>query len=301
MNTLFDGIVIFAQVVKSGGFSAAAESLGHSTSYVSKEINKLEARLGVRLLNRTTRSIGLTPEGEAYYQQCLQLISDAELAVGLITQDNVSPKGVLKLSCPVGFAQSHLQPIIDEYLKRYPNVSLELELSDKRTDVIADGYDLAIRASAHLEESSLICRKIYTSKAYTVASEEYISRHGKPHHPRELATHSGICYSNLKQPSRWEYVDQHGKPFFVDVRQKVLCNNGEMQLAMVLAGHGIARLPGFYMEQAIQDNRLVVLFENCPSHEIDVYVVYPSRKHLSPKVRAFIDLAAERLSGKAIK
>nr|WP_282446604.1 LysR family transcriptional regulator [Shewanella sp. 1CM18E] len=292
---MFDGIVIFAQVVKSGGFSAAAEALGHSTSYVSKEVNKLETRLGVRLLNRTTRSIGLTPEGEAYYQQCLQLISDAELAVGLITQDNVSPKGVLKLSCPVGFAQNHLQDIISEYIKRYPNVSLELELSDQRTDVIADGYDLAIRASAQLEESSLICRKIYSSKAYTVASKEYISRHGKPHHPRELATHNGICYSNLKQPSRWDYVDTDGKPFFVDIRQKILCNNGDMQLAMVLAGHGIARLPSFYMQEALNDNRLEILFESCPNTEIDVYVVYPSRKHLSPKVRAFIDLAAERL------
>ncbi|MCK8044645.1 LysR family transcriptional regulator [Shewanella sp. 1CM18E] len=295
INKLFDGIVIFAQVVKSGGFSAAAEALGHSTSYVSKEVNKLETRLGVRLLNRTTRSIGLTPEGEAYYQQCLQLISDAELAVGLITQDNVSPKGVLKLSCPVGFAQNHLQDIISEYIKRYPNVSLELELSDQRTDVIADGYDLAIRASAQLEESSLICRKIYSSKAYTVASKEYISRHGKPHHPRELATHNGICYSNLKQPSRWDYVDTDGKPFFVDIRQKILCNNGDMQLAMVLAGHGIARLPSFYMQEALNDNRLEILFESCPNTEIDVYVVYPSRKHLSPKVRAFIDLAAERL------
>ncbi|MCL1146794.1 LysR family transcriptional regulator [Shewanella marinintestina] len=298
INKLFDGIVIFAQVVKSGGFSAAAEALGHSTSYVSKEVNKLETRLGVRLLNRTTRSIGLTPEGEAYYQQCLQLISDAELAVGLITQDNVSPKGVLKLSCPVGFAQNHLQDIISEYINRYPNVSLELELSDQRTDVIADGYDLAIRASAHLEESSLICRKIYSSKAYTVASKEYISRHSKPHHPRELATHNGICYSNLKQPSRWDYIDTDGKPFFVDVRQKILCNNGHMQLAMVLAGHGIARLPSFYMEEALNDNRLEILFESCPNTEIDVYVVYPSRKHLSPKVRAFIDLAAERLGGK---
>nr|WP_275974028.1 LysR family transcriptional regulator [Shewanella pneumatophori] len=292
---MFDGIVIFAQVVKSGGFSAAAEALGHSTSYVSKEVNKLEARLGVRLLNRTTRSIGLTPEGEAYYQQCQQLISDAELAIGLITQHDVSPRGVLKLSCPVGFAQSHLQEIISEYIKRYPNVSLELDLSDQRTDVIADGYDLAIRASAQLEESSLICRKIYSSKAYTVASKEYISRHGKPHHPRELATHNGICYSNLKQPSRWDYIDATGKAFHVDIRQKVLCNNGDMQLAMVLAGHGIARLPSFYMEAALNDNRLEILFENCPNTEIDVYVVYPSRKHLSPKVRAFIDLAAERL------
>lgn len=295
MNKLFDGVVIFAQVVKSGGFSAAADALGHSTSYVSKEINKLEDRLGVRLLNRTTRSIGLTPEGDAYYQQCLQLISDAELAVGLITQHEVSPKGVLKLSCPIGFAHAHLKPIISEYLQRYPNVSLELDLSDKRTDVIADGYDLAIRASSQLDESSLICRKLYSCGAFTVASKEYISRHGKPYHPHELATHHGICYSNLKFPSRWEYIDKDGKPFSVDVRAKAICNNGHMQLAMVLEGHGIARLPQFYMHEAMKNDLLEVLFEDFPTTTVNVFVIYPSRKHLSPKVRAFIDLAAERL------
>lgn len=301
MNKLFDGIVIFTQVVKSGGFSAAAEVLGHSTSYVSKEVNKLEARLGVRLLNRTTRSIGLTPEGEAYYQQCLQLISDAELAVGLITQHDVSPHGVLRISCPVGFAQNHLKPVISEYLQRYPNVSLDLDLSDKRTDVIADGYDLAIRASAQLEESSLICRKIYSCKAYTVASKEYISRHGKPHHPRELETHNGICYSNHKQPSKWDYIDHDGKHFTVNIRPKILCNNGHMQLSMALAGHGITRLPSFYMQGALDSDQLEILFDKYPSADIDVFVVYPSRKHLSPKVRAFIDLAAERLSASDIK
>ncbi|MGS0682103.1 LysR family transcriptional regulator [Shewanella sp. 30m-9] len=296
INKLFDGIVIFVQVVKSAGFSAAAEALGHSTSYVSKEVNKLEARLGVRLLNRTTRSIGLTPEGEAYYQQCLQLIIDAEQAVGLVTQHDVSPRGVLKLSCPVGFAQNYLKPIISEYLQRYPNVSLDLDLSDKRTDVIADGYDLAIRASAHLEESSLICRKLYSCKAYTVASKAYISRHGKPHHPRELETHYGICYSNHKQPSRWDYIDHDGKHFVVDIRPKILCNNGDMQLDMALAGHGITRLPSFYMRDALESDQLEILFEHFPNSDIDVFVVYPSRKHLSPKVRAFIDLAAKHLT-----
>ena len=296
MNKLFDGVVIFTQVVKSGGFSAAADALGHSTSYVSKEVNKLEARLGVRLLNRTTRSIGLTPEGDAYYQQCLQLISDAELAVGLITQHEVSPKGVLKLSCPIGFAQAHLKAIISEYLQLYPSVSLELDLSDNRTDVIADGYDLAIRASSQLDESSLICRKLYSCGAFTVASKTYISRHGKPYHPRELATHNGICYSNLKSPSRWDYVEKDGKPFYVDIRPKVLCNNGHMQLSMALEGHGVARLPLFYMQEALQGNQLEVLFEDFPTTTVDVYVIYPSRKHLSPKVRAFIDLAAERLA-----
>ncbi|RTR39921.1 LysR family transcriptional regulator [Shewanella canadensis] len=294
-NKLFDGIVIFTQVVKSGGFSAAAESMGHSSSYVSKEINKLEARLGVRLLNRTTRSIGLTPEGEAYYQQCQQLMVDAEQAVELITQHDVDPKGRLKISSPIGFANSYLQPILSEYMQRYPNVSLELDLNDRRVDVVAEGYDLAIRAALQLEESSLICRKIFSCKGYTVASKAYISRHGRPHHPQELSRHQCLCYSNHKTPGRWQYKDSEGDPIQVDVRQKVLSNNAEIQLALTLSGHGICRLPKFYMTDALASGQLEILFPALPAPEIDVYVVYPSRKHLSPKVRAFIDLVVEKI------
>ncbi|ACA88014.1 transcriptional regulator, LysR family [Shewanella woodyi ATCC 51908] len=295
MNKLFDGVVIFTQVVKSGGFSAAAEALGHSTSYVSKEVNKLESRLGVRLLNRTTRSIGLTPEGQAYHQQCLQLVQDAEQAVQLITQHDVSPKGHLKISSPVGFANNYLRPILSQYMLNYPNVNLELDLNDRRVDVISEGYDLVIRASQNLDESSLICRKIYSCKAYTVATPEYLSKHGRPYHPQELAKHNCLCYSNLKLPTRWHYSDKQGKSFFVDVRQKVLCNSGEMEFAMTLDGLGICRLPEFYLQDTLETGKLEILFPQYPTTDIDVFVVYPSRKHLSPKVRAFIDLVVERL------
>ena len=298
MNKLFDGIVIFTQVVKSGGFSAAAEALGHSTSYISKEVNKLEARLGVRLLNRTTRSIGLTPEGHAYHQQCLQLVSDAEQAVQLMTQHDVSPKGSLKISSPVGFANNYLRPILSKYMLNYPNVNLELDLNDRRVDVVSEGYDLVIRASENLEESSLICRKIYTCKAYTVATPEYLSKHGRPYHPQELANHNCLCYSNLKMPARWQYTDKQGKHFSVDVRQKVLCNSGEMEFAMTLDGLGVCRLPEFYMQDTIETGKLEILFPEYPAVDIDVFVVYPSRKHLSPKVRAFIDLTVDHLSNR---
>ncbi|WP_076414609.1 LysR family transcriptional regulator [Shewanella sp. UCD-KL12] len=297
-NKLFDGLIIFDQVIKSGGFSAAAEALGHSTSFISKEVNKLEARLGVRLLNRTTRSIGLTPEGKAFHLECQQLIGSAELAVNLITHKDLAPKGELKISCPVGFANLYLKPILCEYMSLYPNVTLDLDMNDRRADVISEGFDLAIRASQQLDESSLICRKIYTSKAYTVASKAYLERHGSPHHPMELSKHHCLCYSNLKHPNRWEYTDKKGKPFTVDVRQKVLCNSGEMKLDMAIAGHGICRLPSFYSERAIASGQLEVLFDELPASDIDVFVVYPSRKHLSPKVRAFIDLTVEHLSSR---
>lgn len=296
MNKLFDGVMVFTQVVKMGGFSAAAELMGHSTSYISKEVNKLEERLGVRLLNRTTRSIGLTPEGKAYYQECQQLVADAEQAVSMLNQHEVAPKGTLRISTPVGFGNKYLQPILAKYMQLYPNVNLDLDLNDRKVDVVAEGYDLAIRASLQLEESSLICRKVFSCKGYIVASPSYLSKYGRPHHPRELSHHNCLCYSNHKSPNKWQFNDKEGKPYIVDVRQKVVCNSAEMELALVLDDIGICRLPMFYMEEEIASGKLAVLFEDHPTPQIDVFVVYPSRKHLSPKVRAFIDLTVGFLS-----
>ncbi|QUJ69695.1 LysR family transcriptional regulator (plasmid) [Photobacterium sp. GJ3] len=296
INQLFDGLPIFVQVVKSAGFSAAAEALGHSSSHISKEISKLESRLGVRLLNRTTRTIALTPEGEAFYRQCIQLVADAESAVELVTQNDALPKGELKISCPIGLAHSHLQAVLTEYLTLYPNVTLDLDLSDKHIDLIADGYDLVVRATQSLSESTLICRQIFSAPAYVVASKSYIEKHGRPHHPRELSQHHCICYSNLKQPERWEFTDHGGKTLSVNVRQRIKCNNGVMEMAMVRNGLGICRLPSFYMDEAFANDELEVLFPDWPCPAVNIYALYPSRKHLSPKVRRFIDLLAVRLS-----
>ena len=166
---LFEGVVLFTQVVKSGGFTAASLVNGHSTSFISKEINKLETRLAVRLLNRTTRKVSLTPEGEEFYEQCRQMIIDAEQALGIINQANIEPRGVLKLSCPVGFGLSHIVPVLNRYLKDHPQVKFDLDFNDRHVDVVQEGYDLAIRATSHMPDSSLVCRKISSYKAYTIA------------------------------------------------------------------------------------------------------------------------------------
>ncbi|WP_318450509.1 LysR family transcriptional regulator [Photobacterium leiognathi] len=292
-NQLFDGIALFVQVVKSGGFGAAAQAMGHSNSYVSKEIVKLENRLGVRLLNRTTRSISLTPEGKSYYQECLQLISDAEQAVAHITQSTVAPKGTLKISCPVWFGKHYLKDVFSAYLTRYPDVMIDLDMSDKAIDVIGDGYDLVIRASAKLDESSLICKRIYSSRICTVASPEYIAKHGRPIHPTELSSHHCFCYSNLKKSNIWDYIDKAGNQTSVDVHQRIRSNNTEMSLALVCNGDGIIRLPEFYIEQQIKTGELILLFEDYVFPMVDVYALYPTRKHLASKVRCFLDLIDE--------
>ncbi|WP_318477447.1 LysR family transcriptional regulator [Photobacterium leiognathi] len=292
-NQLFDGIALFVQVVKSGGFGTAAQAMGHSNSYVSKEIVKLENRLGVRLLNRTTRSISLTPEGKSYYQECLQLISDAEQAVAHITQSTVAPKGTLKISCPVWFGKHYLKDVFSAYLMRYPDVVIDLDMSDKAIDVIGDGYDLVIRASAKLDESSLICKRIYSSRICTVASPEYIAKHGRPIHPTELSSHHCFCYSNLKKSNIWDYMDKAGNQTSVDVHQRIRSNNTEMSLALVCNGDGIIRLPEFYIEQQIKTGELILLFEDYVFPMVDVYALYPTRKHLASKVRCFLDLIDE--------
>lgn len=294
-SKLFDGIIIFTQVVKCGSFFKAAEVTGHSNSYISKTINKLEARLAVRLLNRTTRSLSLTPEGKVYFEQCQQLVSDAEDALNLLNQNTIQPKGVLKISCPVAFAQGYLQDFLSKYLQHYPEVELQLDLNDRRVDLIQDGFDLVIRATDQLEESSLICRKIYSCKSYTVASSNYLEAFGRPFKPEQLSEHQCLCYSNLKTPKRWHYTDHNGNDIQVDVSARLLCNSAQMELAMVKAGHGICRLPEFAMEQELKDKSLEILFTDYPEPIINVYAIYPSRKHLSPKVRCFIDLLVEHM------
>tara|TARA_B100000809_G_C14986696_1_gene476476 strand:- start:287 stop:751 length:465 start_codon:yes stop_codon:yes gene_type:complete len=154
------------------------------------------------LLNRTTRLISLTPEGKIYFEQCQQLVLDAHDAISLLTQNHIEPKGLLKVSCPTSFAESHLLDVVSEFMHQYPEVNLVLDLNDRQVDLIQDGFDLVIRATQQLSESSLVCRKIYSCKGYTVASHDYLKRFGEPKLPEQLKSHQCICYSNLKQATK---------------------------------------------------------------------------------------------------
>lgn len=292
---IFDGIVIFTQVVSLKSFAAVAEESGHSTSYISKEITKLETRLGTRLLHRTTRSLSLTPEGEVYYQQCLQMVSDAEQAIAVINQKEIEPKGLLRVSCPVGFGISYLQPILSKYLTLYPEVKLELDLNDRKVDLIQDGFDMVIRATMSLDDSSMIYRKIYSCNAYTVAAKSYLLKHGSPQKPQELKGHSCICYSNHKTPNKWKFVDKDGQVTQIEVNAKVTSNSSGMEMAMVKDGHGICMMPAFNMQDLLNSGELTVLFDDYQKPKIDVFAVYASRKHLSPKIRRLIDLIISEL------
>ncbi|MDO6620929.1 LysR family transcriptional regulator [Shewanella sp. 6_MG-2023] len=292
---LFDGVVIFTQVIELGSFSLAAEKTGHSTSYVSKTVTKLEQRLHTRLLHRSTRSLSLTAEGKLFYQQCQQMVADAQAAINMIDSSLMTPNGTLKISCPVTFGLQYLQPILSLYMRMYPEVKLDIDFSDRHVDLVQEGYDLAIRATGQLTDSSLICKRIGQFHAHVVATPQYLATHGTPQVPSELTEHQCICYSNLKQPDRWLFEHADGRSETVTVAQVIGCNNADMELAMVLDHHGICRLPSFYLTAALEKEQLSILFEDYIQPQIDIYAVYPSRKHLSPKVRRFIDLLVEHM------
>ncbi len=291
---LFEGMEVFVAVVESGSFTAAAERSGHSTSYISKEITKLEERLGVRLLQRTTRRLSLTPEGESYFEQSKLLVEAASDAFDSVSGNQSEPQGILRVTCPVGLAQTKLQPWLAEFSLTYPKVHLELDLNDKKVDIIEQGFDVGIRASDRLEDSTLISRKLSQWHGVTIASPAYLKQFGMPSSFEELAQHRVMTYSNAKSPNKWQYTDQNGGEREVVVKAQMSSNSGGMSLAMCKAGLGIARIPSFYLTDELQNGELVELFSDLPKNQLGLYVVYPSRKHMTAKVRAFIDFLADK-------
>lgn len=295
-SQLLDGMVIFVEVVNSGSFTQAALTSGHSTSYISKEINKLESRLGVRLMQRTTRSLRLTPEGEVYFQQCQQIIDDAEQAQNIVSGAQAEPQGTLKISCPTSFAMARLQHVFSEFITQYPKVNLEIDLSNRKVDMISEGFDIAIRATSQLDDSSLISRKIYSADAVVVAAPSYLKQFGTPTKVNELENHSAITYSHLKHPSIWGFINQQGKVETVKVNSRVQTNSSELEISLCVAGHGVMLMPRFNLNGEIERGELVELLTEYQRQQINVYVVYPSRKHMSAKVRSFIDFAYNQLA-----
>lgn len=294
-SQLLDGMVIFVEVVNGGSFTQAALTSGHSTSYISKEINKLESRLGVRLMHRTTRSLRLTPEGEVYFQQCQQIIDDAEQAHNILSGGQAQPKGTLRISCPTSFAMARMQTIFSDFINLYPKVNLELDLNNRKVDMIAEGFDILIRASRQLDDSSLISRKVYSSEGILVASPSYLEKHGRPTKPAELSQHQAITYSHSKQPNLWQFTDQQGQIESVLVNSRVQTNSSELEVSLCVAGHGVMLMPRFNFNGELECGDLVELLTEYQRPEINVYVVYPSRKHMSAKVRSFIDFTCAEL------
>lgn len=286
-------IEVFLKVAQLGSFSAAADQLAISKSTVSKYVAALEQRLAVRLLNRTTRRLSLTEAGERYRDRCLaiiQEIEDTELSMASMAAE---PRGRLKVNAPMSFGVLHLSPLLPMFMQRFPQIEVDLTLNDRRVDLIDEGYDLAVRIG-ELDDSSLIVRKLTTTYSVCAAGPDYLDRRRQPQHPDDLRRHNCLQYTYSRSPGEWLFRGADG-----DVRVQVsgsfAANNGEALSAAAAAGLGITYQPLFILADLLAAGALRPVLRAWDTPPIDIHAVYPSGRHVSPKLRAFVDFLASEL------
>jgi len=289
----FDSIVAFARVVEAGSFARAADRLDLSVSAVSRHVSELEAHLGVRLLNRTTRRLSLTESGQMFYERCVQLLADLEEAEQAVTAAAVVPRGTLRITASISFGAGYLGPVIAEFQQRHRELRFDVDLSDRAVDLVDERIDLAIRIGG-IGSHALIARRIGSAQMVCCAAPAYVARHGEPRTPADLARHACLTYEYSSEGNLWRFNDAAGAAHDVKVTGHAHSNNGAMLAALAVAGVGITVEPDFIVAADVRAGRLVRLLRDYAPPAININAVYPSRRHLSAKVRAFIDFVALR-------
>lgn len=286
----------FVRTVETGGFSAAARQLGLTPSALSKLVTRLEDRLGARLLQRTTRRLQLTAEGEAFYARALPILKAMDEAEAEVTEAGTSPRGLLRLHCGSTFGMHQLAPAIPRFQARHPSVSLDLTISDERLDMMQEGVDLAIRIGP-LDESTLVARRICNLERVICAAPAYLERHGRPRTPDDLQRHNCLWITSLPALRRWPFDTDEGIRV-VHVDGNVVTNNAETVLQLAVAGVGITRLSDVVVADAIRAGALVPILGDWHHVEpVPLFATYPSGRNLSPKVRAMVDFLVEEFGG----
>jgi DNA-binding transcriptional LysR family regulator len=292
----FADMQMFVKVVESAGISAAADRLDVAKSAVSRRLSDLEARLGVQLFQRTTRRMNLTDSGRSFYERCLRILADLDEAELAVSQQHGGLSGKLRVALPLSFGLLHLVPIINAFATAHPEVEFDLDFNDRQIDLMQEGFDVAVRI-ATLSDSSLIARRISVVRHLVCASPDYLAKHGTPKTPQQLVNHACLGYSNLAAPDIWTYHDAKNIAERVKVPIKLMANNGDFLARAAIAGRGILLQPTFYMADAICRGELVPILRNYQWPELNAYAVYPPTRHLSTRVRAFVDYLVETLSG----
>jgi DNA-binding transcriptional LysR family regulator len=284
----------FAAVVDAGSFVKAADALAMSKAAVSRYVGDLESRLGVRLLHRTTRSLSLTEEGQVFHVRCKELLSEVDEAEAEITSGIADASGLVRVNAPVTFGIRHLAPLWGEFRAMHPKVTLDVTLADRVVDLVDEGYDLAIRI-ATLPNSTLISKRLSTTRMVLCASPQYLEERGRPRHPAELADHAIIAYSYWSTKDEWHFDGPQGK---VSVRTQpcIHTNSGDTCRAAALVHQGVILQPSFLVGEDLLAGRLVELVPEFKSIDLGIYAVYPTRKHVSPKVRVLIDFLVDCFS-----
>jgi DNA-binding transcriptional LysR family regulator len=277
----------FSKVAALGSFTAAAAELGITASAVSKQVRALEERLGVRLLQRTTRSVSLTPEGRGFFERLRDVLSDAEEAELEVAQLRSELRGTLRIGAPMDFGRAHLAAPLAEFAAAHQGLSLDIEFSDRFVDVVEEGFDVVIRIG-ELPDSSMVARPLAPCRRVLCAAPRYLAEHGAPGSPRELRRHVRIRYAYEAERS-WRF--RNGERIDVPIRHRV--NNGHMLVALAREGLGIALIPTFLVADELREGRLVALLEDSLIGEIGIHAVYTHRRLLSNKVRWLIDFLSE--------
>jgi DNA-binding transcriptional LysR family regulator len=291
----FEGLAIFAKVVELRSFAAAATELSLSKATVSKAVTRLEQRLGARLFNRTSRRLALTDAGQKLAERATRLLLDGEAAENDALAQSVAPRGLVRLAVPMTFGVKAVAPILPEFLAEYPDVSVDLHLSDAMVDLIGEGFDAGLRI-ASLPDSSLIARRLCAMPRYTVAAPSYLKRHGRPTHPMHLAQHKCLGYAYLSTQGVWHYTNSAGEQASVRPAGPLGVNNGEALMPALLAGLGIADLPAFIVDDAIASGEVEVILKGWHQTEAAVHLVMPPGGPRPARVEALADFLAKKLA-----
>jgi DNA-binding transcriptional LysR family regulator len=291
----FEALAIFAKVVELRSFAAAAGELALSKATVSKAVSRLEDRLGARLFNRTSRRLALTDAGQKLSERAARLLADGEAAENDALSQSVAPRGLVRLAVPMTFGVKVVAPILPEFLKQYPDVSIDLHLSDAMVDLIGEGFDAGLRI-ASLPDSSLIARRLCAMPRYTVAAPAYLKQYGRPTHPMHLAQHRCFAYAYLSTPNVWHYTNAACEQASVRPAGQLRVNNGEALMPALIAGLGIADLPHFIVGDAIASGEVEVILKDWKQTEGSVHLVMPPGGPRPARVEVLAEFLAKQLA-----
>jgi len=292
----FEDIQAFIAVVDTGSFTAAADRLGSAKSAVSRRVSALEGRLGVQLLHRTTRVLNLTETGRSFYNHGSRILADLAEAEAAVQQEHGELRGTLRFALPLSFGVRHMCGPIATFCKLHPKVRFDLDLNDRRVDLIEDNFDVALRIG-RLTDSSLIARRLFDVRAVVCGSPHYLNLHGAPRTPADLADHQCLVYSNLVDPNKWEYEDRDGNRNVVKVNSTLSASSGDFLSNAAAHGMGLVIQPTFIASTAIRSGNLTPVLTDYIWPISPAYAMYPPTRHLSYRVRAFIDFLVEKFAG----
>lgn len=287
----FQGITAFVSVVESGSFARAAEKLGQSVSAVSRRVAELEEHLDARLLNRTTRRLSLTETGRSFHERAVQLLADLEEAEQGASEGGVTPRGTLRLTAPITYGIRVLAPIVAAFAAKYDQVRVDVDLSDRAVDLVDEGFDLAVRIG-EIRSQFLVARRIGATSLVCCASPAYLERHGAPRTPDDLVRHRCLTYEYAATRHQWRFIGADGGDKVVRIGGPLHSNNGRMLGALAVEGAGIVCEPDFILAPDLARGALVPILADWTLPSIAIHAAYPSRRHLSAKVRAFVDFLA---------